>query len=191
MKIFTRSSALLLATSVSSAIAAPIGVTFTGSGAVGFVIGTDPLDRNAPFLTQAIGHYSDTGSSTLENNILTLNYLNTYSLTAGLGPELTGTLTINLATNTAIFQNNTCTSFNIPDPCDFPGFTTPNPVTEFSWNKINNTIIFSSSDIDEGTGATVFTDFTIEVSEVPIPPAIWLFGSAVIGIASKTYKRKA
>jgi hypothetical protein len=43
---------------------------------------------------------------------------------------------------------------------------------------------------DEGDAPYAQVDYTYEVSSVPVPAAVWLFGSALLGLAGVARRKK-
>ena len=178
MKIKALTSAAILMASASSAMAA---YQVTGSAVA---------DASIWVFSQAEGIYTDTGGSTLDDNgILTINYHNDYNITAASSTAVfEGIMTVDLNNLTASYRNTSCllTSGGV-DPCGSAMVNEDNPANSVSIDTWNSSeIIFTT--VDVASGATVTTDWTVaigeEISEVPVPAAAWLFGSALLGLAN-------
>ncbi|TGD71959.1 VPLPA-CTERM sorting domain-containing protein [Mangrovimicrobium sediminis] len=64
----------------------------------------------------------------------------------------------------------------------------PNPYDSFNLDSFDASgIQYTVSDLAQGALKTV----TFNVSAVPVPAAVWLFGSALLGLTGVTRRRKA
>jgi len=57
---------------------------------------------------------------------------------------------------------------------------------QFNWQSIDEVIVTTSG----GTGIFVMDDLEYSLSAVPVPPAIWLFGSGLIGLIGLARRKR-
>ena len=178
-KLATLASALVLSAAAGSASAAVINVSASFTGTM---------------TGAAVGTQTGTGTGTYDDStgILTLDTAYTINAVAyGVLPvqqNQTALTVANFNTNIATTTIYTCQT--LPGYSDLCGNVPLNAPTNSSITSGNYLSFVSSA---SNSGANVITTWTItpEVSEVPVPAAAWLFGSALLGLTGVSRRRKA
>ncbi len=129
------------------------------------------------------GHsaYYDTVSE-----ILTVDWLLLETVTATGMPEGTslqqGTSIFDFSTLTSTTQIDSCAVQSGTNICQFLDFTPQDGVISGTWESFNNAYAYGGANYDQ--------DWFIG-TEVPVPAAAWLFGSALLGLGAMKRARAA
>ena len=99
----------------------------------------------------------------------------TYSLTGGLLSDALGLGSVSLG-----FNGDTANALD--GSFSFSGYLAPGEYT---------LLIDALAYIDSATSATASFDYDLQLTAVPVPAAVWLFGSGLIGLVGFARRKKA
>jgi hypothetical protein len=116
----------------------------------------------------------------------------TGTFTADLGANLTGTVNFG-AGDTMLIDLLGGTFTEADDASGGPSLTFDNgSLTDFVFFDALFTFNSNFTSFDDGIGSSMFGDWrtAVSITEVPVPAAAWLFGSALLGFAGLRRKQR-
>jgi hypothetical protein len=132
------------------------------------------------------------GTGNLDGNLMTFSFTALLDITdeflnGSVFADYFGIIDLDAVSGNITGSN--CVFASGPDDlCDFIILGGPSDLFVVGVSAISGPSIVVTSHEDQGNGLVTDTIFTFTTSEVPVPAAAWLFGSALIGLAG--IKRK-